>query len=255
MRFLFCFFIFVVCVLPADLNAIEKREKQLLGLHYIPASYSSLSRLTWRFNMHPLSYDDAIDEYLRITNCPLYQDYFEHDFLWQRIREGVRREIRYYASNFPDRFEMVGGVELGRYDFQSSAFIVPELYRLNKAGFLEIPTNQAFEGACRTTFRSMIFPPFMKLAAENPFTLEKIPVSPEEAKPLIDRLAQYKYKNIKSTRMAVMRVRVHMTGIREYKARSIYPELIFKGQLDEIAIFEDPAMTKLIWKKNFKALD
>ena len=52
-----------------------------------------------------------------------------------------------------------------------------------------------------------------------------------------------------------MRVRVHMSGIKEHDKDSVLPRLIFAGQLDEIAVFEDVAMTKVIWQKNFKALD
>jgi hypothetical protein len=256
MRFYLTFFLFAVFSCVSTANAQDTRQKQLLGLHYIPATYESLSRVSWRFGVNPLSSDRAIDYYLQITDCPLYKDYFENDFLWQRIREGKRREIKYYAPNYPDRFEMIGAIELGRYDFASSAFVVPEKFRLNKAGFLEIPVLNNFKNECvGFNKRYAEFPPFIGLAADNPFDLNKIPVPPNEAKPLIERLSQKKYINAQSDRIVVVRVRVHMSGIKEHDKDSVLPRLIFKGQLDEIAVFEDLAMTKVIWQKNFKALD
>lgn len=256
MRFAFLIIGLMMCVaFPVRAQVDVSRQETLLGLHYIPASYQSLTRLTWRFNLHPLSDDAAIDDYMRITNCPLYRNYYEHDFLWQRVREGVRRDIRYYSSHFPDRFEMTGGIELGRYDFPTSSFIVPEKYSLSRAGYLEIPIDNVWESICTESYRSRLFPMFIRLSADNPFSLTHIPVPPNEAKPLIERLSTYRYKNVYTDRMAMMRVRVRMTGIRTYAPDSISPHLVYRGQLDEIAIFEDPAMTKLIWKKTFKDLN
>lgn len=255
MRLILLLLALITIPFTASAETDAGRTQELLGLQYIPASYQSLSQATWRFNMHDISNDDAIDEYIKLSNCDLYDDYFDHDFLWQRIREGMRREIRYYAGSFPDRFQMVGGIELGRYDFKTSSFLVPENYQLNKAGFLEIPATDAFEGKCSLSGLSTIFPPYIRLAADNPFSLLQIPVPPHEARPLIERLGKYKYQNITSDRMAVMRVRVRLTGIREYNPSTIHPRVIFKGQLDDIAIFEDPAMTKLIWQKSFKDLN
>lgn len=239
----------------ADVEAQETRQKELLGLHYIPASYQSLSQATWRFGLHNLSDYNAIDEYMKVVNCPLYQDYFDNDFLWQRIREGIKRDIRYYGLQFPDRFEMVGGIELGRYDFRESAFVVPDQYKLSRAGHLEIPTRDYQSNKCITNARSYYFPTAMRLSVDNPFNLSHIPVAPDDARDLIKRLSKYKYRSVESTRMAVMRIRVRITGIKEYQADGVQPSITFRGQLDDVAVFEDPAMSKLIWQKTFKDLN
>lgn len=231
------------------------RREDLLQLHYIPASFKSLAQLTWRYGLHPTSYDEAIDRYAKIINCPLYNTYYGNDFLWQRVREGLRREIDYYAPVFPDRFEMLGGVELGRYDFEKSAFIVPEYYSLTKAGYISISTEDAYNTPCDFPGYRTLFPPSMQLAADNPFSFTEIPVPPQEAKPLLERLSRYRYSNTDSSRMAMLRMRVRITGVKEYDNSTISPHIIFRGQLDEIAVFEDPAMTKPIWIKNFKELD
>lgn len=259
MRFLSFLFIFLFSPLSLNAGPEASREKELLGLHYVPASFQTLSRLTWRFNLHDPSYDVAIDKYMRITNCPLYLDYYKDDFLWQRIREGARREIKYFSRQFPDRIEMVGGIDLGRYDFKTSSFILPEESRILNTGILSLPVGEGVPWNCRQR-ATMIKNPFpsrdIGFFAENPFSLLSIPVPPTEAKPLIERLAKYKYKNVRRGRQAILRVRVKATGLdRRRFDKPVGAKIIFKGQLDEIAVFEDPAMTKLIWKKRFKALD
>lgn len=237
-------------------SAIDwERREELLGLHYIPANFKTFAQLSWRYNLHPTSYDEAIDRYIKIINCPLYQNYYGSDFLWQRIREGMRKEIQYFAPSFPDRFELTGGIELGRYDFRRSAFILPEKYKLSRAGFIRLPTEDAYETDCSFTGYRTIFPVAMQVAAENPFTFVEIPVSPDDAKPLLERLAQYRYRNVTTNRMAMLRIRLKITGIRNYSNDTISPSLTFRGQLDEIAVFEDPQMTKIIWSKNFKDLN
>lgn len=233
----------------------RERKEELLGLHYIPANFKTFSQLSWRYNLHPTSNDEAIDRYIKIINCGLYETYYGNDFLWQRIREGMRREIQYFSPSFPDRFELTGGIEIGRYDFRRSAFILPDKYKLSRAGYIRLPTEDAYETECSFPGSRTIFPVAMQVAAENPFTFEEIPISPDEAKPLLERLAKYRYRNVKTNRMAMLRIRLKITGIRHYSNSTLSPSLTYRGQLDELAVFEDPEMTKPIWIKNFKDLN
>lgn len=231
------------------------RKEQLLKLHYVPASFRTLAQLTWRYGMHPITYDEAIDRYIKIINCPLYNAYYGNDFLWQRVREGIRNEIKNYSPNFPDRFEIRGGVELGRYDFKQSAFMLSDRYSLTNAGHVILPTQDGYQNDCYIAGYRTIFPVSMNVFAENPFTFEKIPVAPQEAKALLQRLSKFRYMNTSSNRMAMLRIRLKITGIKNYNNSTIGPSLTFRGQLDEIAVFEDPQMTKPIWIKNFKDLN
>lgn len=255
MKFYIAAFVLFVSTVSGVFAMDKARQESLLGLHYLPVTYRAISQLTWKFGLHDVSDDKAIDAYMAITNCPLYRTYFDNDFLWQRIREGARREVKFYSPKFPDRFEMTGGLELGRYDFQKSAFIIPSEYQLNRAGNLAVSLGDAHVSDCAVRRYAKMFPPTIKLAADNPFSLFEIPVPPKEAKALISRLEKYRYKNIRNKRMAFMRVRVRMTDISRHKTTGSFPELTFKGQLDDISVFEDPQMTRLIWSKTFKVLD
>jgi hypothetical protein len=234
--------------------ADDKRQQELLQLHYVPSNHDTLSHLVWRYKYYSVNNDQAIDEFIGVTNCDFYSDYYDNDFLWQRIREGFRRELSYYSGTFPERYEFVGAIELGKYDFRRSAFELNKKYKLSNAGLLNIATHDGHLKACGDRYISK-FPYTYVLKAENPFTIDYIPVPPSEAKELVQRLESRRYKNKTGVRLVIMRMRAKISNLTQIKGHSVYSQGVFKGELDEIAIFEDPKMENLIWKKNFKDLD
>lgn len=231
------------------------RQEELLQLHYVPSNHDTLSHLVWRYKYYDVHDDEAIDEFIGITNCDFYKEYYSNDFLWQRIREGYRRELSYYSGTFPERYEFVGAIELGKYDFSRSAFEVDTNYKLSNAGLLNIATHDTHLTACGKRYIKK-FPYTYVLAAENPFSIDYIPVPPSQAKQLVQRLEKRKYKNqAHGSRLVIMRMRAKISSLERIHGHALYSQGVFKGQLDEIAIFEDPKMDNLIWKKNFKSLD
>lgn len=255
MKLFLYIFLIVACLTPSSWANDAVRDRQILTLRYSPSSHVALSKMVWKYNYYNLNNDAVIDEFMGITNCPLYQDYFGNDFLWQRIREGVRRELKFYSSKFDDRFEIIGAIELGKYDFRKSAFDLLPPYQLSNAGMLRMAASENIARACGNAVPYDNFPVYYSLLADNPFNLVSVPVSPEQAKPLIDRLSKYNYKGTQASRLVILRVRVKLSDIINFKTNTTLSEMIFKGQLDEIAVFEDPKMTKLIWKKTFKDLE
>ena len=156
------FFLYIVCLcfmiaVPSFANDLD-RDEQILTLRYNPSTHQALSKLVWKYNYYNLDNDSALDEYLGIVNCPLYQDYYGNDFLWQRIREGARRELKAYSSKFDDRFEIIGAIELDKYDFRKSAFDLKPPYQLSNAGKIQMVSSDSIIYACGDDVRYENFP-------------------------------------------------------------------------------------------------
>ena len=254
-KFTFALIVSLFIGLPASIGQEFNRDQALLGMHYVPSNHDILSHLVWRYKYFPVDDDEAIDEFIAITNCQLYSDYYDNDFLWQRIREGYRRDLRYYAGTYPERYEFVSAIQLGKYDFRQSAFELDERSKLSNAGMLTIATNDSSIFSCQGKRYLDKYPYAYTMVAENPFSVDFIPVAPSEAKELVQRLESYRYKNKNNKRLVIMRIRAKLSSLERFEGNGVYSRGVFKGQLDEVAIFESPKMEKLIWKKTFKDLE
>lgn len=249
MKFIILFLLF----LSYPTLALDKIE-EAKSLNYIPATYESLSRVIWRFDLHDLANDKIIDDYAAIINCDLYKKYYNNDFQWQKIKSGLRREVDYYAKNFPNRFEIKAAIPIDRYDFTRSAFIISQNFQMNNAGSIRIPVGDINQKPCLTV-GSNYFSRHIKFSADNKFSLTEIPVSPDKAKEILARMSKYRYEDAEGKRVVTLRFRIKVNGIKKYEVKSNVGYLTFSGQLDEITFYEDPHMTKPIFVKSFKRLN
>lgn len=246
-----------LCGMSVPSQAQELRKENAV-LHYTPVSYKAMVALMWKYKVHDISDPNIMDDYLRIVNCPLYQKYGSDDFVWERIREGVRRDLSYFSSSIPDRFEIYAFMPIDKYDFKKNAFIIPEEFALDNAGAIQIPffdDSEFFNGCIGSDQQIKLFPRDIKFIADNKFSLLEIPVAPDKADEVLNNIQKYEYKNAKDQRILAVRFRIKINTIDAYEVTFSSSQLRFKGELDEIAFFEDPERTKLVWKKQFKLLD
>jgi hypothetical protein len=256
MRILIAIFLLALFVSPHYALANED-EDELRALNYIPVDYLSFSRLMWKYRIYDFMDEDMVNEYLKIQNCDLYKQYSNNDFLWQGILNASQRELDYFASTFPDRFEVYAYIPIERYDFERSAFPIADDYRLHNAGAITIGVeNITGFNNCVDVEIFGLFPNNIKFLPENKFSLTHIPAPPNEAEEILSRISQHRYRNTDDNfRVLPIRFRIKINDVDDFSDKRISSRIIYKGELDEIAVFEDPARENLIWKKQFKILD
>ena len=224
--------------------AVDAQDHQA----YETATYKNLSYLTWKFGLYDLKNNDAIDGTLVIQHCELHHKYRQNEFLWQRIREGQRRDLEQFANDLPSSLTIRALMALGAYDFDKAAFILPKEYALDNAGSIKIPLEWGAGDVCMENRNNTLFPQNMKFIADNRFALKEIPMPPDQAKELIEALKQYEYKDITNAgRVVPILFNVRIQDVEKGKQN----DLIFKGQLDNISIYEDPYLEKKIWTRSF----
>ena len=250
MKFLF---IVLVSIFIWNIPSLAIDEERLT-LHYNPINHISLSKLLWTYGVHDPKNNEILDHYLSINNCDFYRRYRKNDFQWERVRAGMRREIDYYAKDYPNRFEIKAVVPLDRYDFEKSAFIIDPKFALNNAGSIQIPMDVP-EEYCAPREASNFFPWNVKFIADNKFSLKEIPVSPSQAQLILKRIKKYKYTDLADKHAVSLKFEIVMNDVKYSYQASAHGKSIFKGQLDTITFYEDPQMTKPIWKKSFKSLN
>lgn len=225
-----------------------------LTLRYAPITHVSLSKLMWTYGVHDPKNNEILDHYLAVNNCDLYRQYRKNDFQWERIRAGMRREIDYYAKDYPNRFEIKAVVPLDRYDFERSAFIIDPKFALNNAGSIQIPVDVS-ENSCADRTAFSFFPWNVKFVADNKFSLKEVPVPSSQAQLILERIKKYQYKDLEGKRAVPLKFEIVIDDVKSLKNIAGIGHVIFKGQLDTITFYEDPQMMKPIWKKSFKSLN
>ena len=221
---------------------------------YKPAVYINLSSLMWAFDEYDPEDNHFLDTYLQITECEMYKKYYQDDFKWQIIREGMKRELAYFKKDLSTYLYVNAFLPLGRYDFERAAFEISKEFSLANAGTIRIPFYTKIPTVCGTQIDNNIFPKRIKFFANNKFSLTHIPISPDDATALIERLKQYRYENVKDTRIIPVQFRLKVNGIKAINALMTGSEVVFKGDLVEIVFFEDPQMTIELWSKKFREL-
>ena len=112
------------------MTVITKPNKSGRDDQYLPTTLENLAKLYWAVGKFTVDDDVAVDNYLRITECPIVLQYFHNDFEWQKIREATRQNLLSHMAGFPRHFEIVEEISLGDYDQgESSNLKFPKIRR------------------------------------------------------------------------------------------------------------------------------
>ena len=238
--------------LSADKNLGEASSGKPSSIEYIPATHSNLSSLLWKFRTYDANDKSILSNYVRTQNCDLYKKYINDEFIWLNIVEGIKRDIKYSANTFNERLEILTVIPLGQYNFKNLAFEIRSDYALYNEGAIIFPLEDYQALGSKSNCTTMHFPGLMKFLPDNKYLLAEIPMYPEQANPMLDRIQKNPLNGYElGSRVLLARIRINVNGIHEANSNQI----IFGGQLDEIAFFEDSEMKKEVWKKNFKDLE
>ena len=232
-----------------------KTEEEIKSVNYIPATHANLAPLMWKFNIYDDNDESIVDNFLKTRNCHLYYQYYQDEFIWQNIRKGVQREIEYYAGDYPDRFQIVSFIRLGRYNFSELAFEIEDYFKLDSQGAIIFPFASYGQIGCGNSYVSTDFPELIKFIPDNKFPLLNVPMPPDKADVLLDNIKKYSYNGNKDGRTIALALNIKVNSVED--KTDMYgktPSLLLFGQLDEIILFEDPEMTIPIWSKSFAEL-
>lgn len=223
------------------------------NVKYVPATHENLSRLFWKFNEYSPHDKEKVSDFLKTEECQLYAKYHLDDFAWENIVTGASRNLELFAREYPTHMEIVTIVFLDRYDFDRRAFRIESGFALENEGAVVFPFAKHEDLGCPFHYTSQSFSPAMKFSPENRFLLTHIPVYPEDADALLERLSKYNYPivNERGVRALMGRIRLKIDGVTY---NNVKKGAIFSGRLEEIAFFEDPAMTKPVWVKSLRGI-
>jgi len=227
-------------------GATHTSEDGRSGSKYIyeTPTVAALSHLFWAVNLYKTSNDWAVDEFLKLNECELYQVYGADDFEWKSIRDASRAFIRQNHKDFPTRFAFIIPLKLGDYIEEEGAFEVQEDFEIVSLRRFEVFAKDYRKKGCTYEYNPLSgFPRALVLEFSRPFTLVSVPVSKKVATDYIRRKSRLlrKYHDGRSMTKSVV-----------FDARDAY--LLLKVKVFTHGKFLGPGGEFALWTElyNFK---
>ncbi len=232
-----------------DITIVKDKHKDA----YVHPTLENISRLYWKKNALELTNDAAIDNFLLINECDIYEKFYNDDFEWIRVRKAARDLIKEGRDNFAHKFKVVVPIDLGRYDELRKGFPLINKTAFNGLRRVEIGGNSYREDICGNDGVIENYPRNLILILNKPFTFDFIELDEHVAQALIVR---HKYQEIERprelqnkdfNRLAYARMRITFSEYQgATKGRDSFPLGVMFGKLDGIDIFEDPLEARLL---------
>ena len=152
---------------------------------YAKPTWANLVRTMVKFDAFDTTDDALLDEYIIITECPLYQSFYADDFKWNEVRAAVRKSIQSPGADFPSAYGYLTKLQLDRYDFTTKIFRFTDASAVhNVNAFLLYET----EGAECGKAKPKNLPRAFRAVLDKPVSIPGLAMPPEQAKALLDQM-------------------------------------------------------------------
>jgi hypothetical protein len=224
-----------------------------------PTNFQRLSKLYWAMGKFDVLNDEAINNYLLINECELYQKFYYNDFEWTNIVEATKKSISSTLNTFPTKFEILKPIGLDRYDVEKEVFLLKEDEVFEGARKFEVATNSDTSPVCGKSGVIKDYPRNLIMILNRPINLKEFHVEPELAMMFLDEAARYYdhlphfLKMSKYERVAFLRLKVSLFQYKEtIVGVSGYTRAVVFGRLEGIEIYADPDKMKPLYIKEIK---
>jgi hypothetical protein len=223
---------------------------------FVEPTFFNLSKAYWALGKFDTSDDEAIDNFLMITECDLYQKYFFNDFEWASIHEATRASIVHNMSSYPTKFEILKPLNLDRYDPENQVFIIKEEDVMEGSRKFDVNKNNETQIICDHQHIIKDYPRNIVLILNRPINLRSFHVPPElaelyleEARAYYEHMPHY-LKTRKYEKIAYLRLKVSLFQYKEtVRAMSGYDRAVVYGRLEGIEIYADYKKLKPLYVK------
>jgi hypothetical protein len=221
---------------------------------YIPGTLTNLSKLYWAVGKFTVDDNVAIDNYLRINECPIVLQYYHNDFEWGKIREATRQYLLSHMAAFPRHFEIVQEINLGNYDQGKQQFEMARESQLVNILRIDSEINNN-KGFCDLTGGNIPeYPRNMIVRLTRPLTITVVPVEPRLAELYVEqtRLVHQDLsallQNLDYKREAYLRLKIRMTAYKETIHNSLGNDrAIIFGVLEGWEVYADDQLKKPLY--------
>lgn len=231
-----CFFLASFAGLPAR-AAVEPN----VGEGYAVPTFKEMYQTIILMRGMNINDQQVVDEYARLTRCPLYREHYKNDVAWNRIGKEIVARVLERKESARVLYETFGVFQLERYDFQGQYFPLTPKTAMTNVGTIVLLSSKDFEPYCRSNNPSPLLPPNVNLLLNQPLTINKVRVPPETVEKILARMD----KAGNPERYVYGRIRFLVTdapGLVFTNKKATRSELL--GRVTAVDFFLDREMTK-----------
>lgn len=219
---------------------------------YVPNTFANISNILLATGVLDIDDPVTMDEYVRIHQCGLFEQYGADDFAWARIREAQRRELKDRLDTLPTGLEISSGLMIDQYDFTNGAFRIKAGDVIKNVGVLEGFSTLGVNLIKCEKSNTISFDPYkhplnVSIRIQEPINLYQIPVERQAA----DKLIDYMKKTEKRVVSMVVRVRI-ISADPDVTNNTSSSRKHVLGNLHDIRFYEGPERKLLLHTKTFE---
>lgn len=168
----------------------EKSKSKFSRIYdYIPLTYENLIYIYLVLGKKNDRFDDAeIDDFLKLTECNLYNKFYKDDIAWEEIRNAARSKLDRLKNDFPTTIFVAMPFQLDRYELEKGAFMLTPATAFPKSSVLPVRVESgATNPGCSISFRmDNLFPSDFILTLDVPILLTSLQMSRSQAQALLE---------------------------------------------------------------------
>lgn len=213
---------------------------------YKELSYEELINLYWYLDMYDPENYEALDTFIMINDCDLYEQFYGNEFEWNDLRKAGKSYVSIIQNSYDPHFIFKVDVPLERYNDEIEGFPFKDNFL---SGLKEIDiVNNKVHTVCRKTVNE-IFPDNIIVRLPRTLYLPFLPMSEERAR---DFLQERYIDTDGAGRVVYMKIYFTIYKLlgQGFNREVIGQRATVEAQIDKIEFYSDPEYKNLIHVEN-----
>jgi hypothetical protein len=239
-----------------DLGALgpssqKKQIKKVVEHTFSQMTYDNLYKLAWSYDAFSPDNTEALNTYLMITECNLYNKFFSNEFEWEKIKIATKDFLKKNKGNVSRYYEYVQPIYMGRYDYSLQGFPIVNSENFKGQKNLQFASYPSGLTSCGGyDISSMTYPSTGVLSLSSPLNLSFVRVPLSLAQKYVEwRTKQGMFDD--ERRQAYIRYRIRIDGYEGIKGFAGLKAFGFNGKLLRLDVFADQDMLLPLYNQVF----
>jgi hypothetical protein len=248
-------YVFILILAAAFFS--QSFAQETLKVEYVEPTVTNVSNVLFRKGVLKTDDPAAMEEYIRLHECGLYEQYANDDFAWARIRDAYARDLGVRLNSLPDGLEIVSALPLGQYDLEKFEFPIDPAAQMDQTGFINAFISKSGSlDACSArevaAFVPRVHPLDLTIKMDKPLTLKAISMDQAAADAFILSINKRIVAQESQRRQATLVLRVRLTNADPLTTGTDPLRRTVLGLIDDLRVYDGPNRDVLLYRVDYQ---
>jgi hypothetical protein len=169
--------------------SFTQRPENFNPQEYVAPTVENFAKLYWALNVLDTSNTKYVDNFIVISDCPLYRKNFQNEFEWAKIRQSAIASLTSERESYPTRFRFVLPLQFGEYVFADQTFELSQRTQIPGVRRFEFLADNYNYGICDLQNVNLAgYPRAVVAELSRPIELTRVPVETQRAQSYLEAL-------------------------------------------------------------------